>query len=144
MKKLILAAASVAALTERCRRLESRVSPDGSQQWLNWAIRVLEDRRCVGYVQATVHEEATADLAFVLAPPFWGLGLAREAATAALSLLVDNYGVSSVFATVDKRNLRSAALLIRLGFRRIAAHGYPHGPVDDTDEVFHLHRNVDA
>lgn len=110
---------SVAALTERYRRLESRSSPDGSQQWLNWAIRHKESHECIGFVQATVHAAGTADFAFVLSPPFWGLGLAHEASITALSSLFAEFNVSSVFATVDRRNIRSSALLDRLGFHRV-------------------------
>lgn len=90
--------------------LESRL------QRLNWAIRLNVDQQCVGFIQATVHPEATADFAFVLAPPFWGLSLAREASAAALSLLFVEFKVASVFATVDCRNVRSSTLLRRLGF----------------------------
>jgi len=130
--------ASEAALAERYRRLESRASPDGLRQWLNWAIRRIADRQCIGYVQATIHPEATADFAFVLAPSFWGLGLAGEASAAALSLLFAQFGVTSVFATVDRRNLRSSALLRRLGFQLVPSVSYPHGTAEESDEVFQL------
>lgn len=133
---------SVAALAERYRRLESRSSPDGSQQWLNWAIRHSESRECVGCVQATVHAAGTADFAFVLAPPFWGLGLARAASIAALSSLFTEFGVSSVFATVDRRNRRSSTLLLRLGFEQVPSASYPHGTTEDSDDVFRLNRNA--
>jgi RimJ/RimL family protein N-acetyltransferase len=133
--------ASVAALATRFRRLESRMSPDGSQRWLNWVIRLHGSRECIGYVQATVHAGSTADYAFVLAPAFWGCGLAHEASTIALSLLFADYGISSLFATVDQRNLRSSALLLRLGFQRVPPTSYPHGAVDATDEVFRLDRD---
>ena len=133
---------SVSALTERYRRLESRCSPDGSQQWLNWAIRHLESRDCIGYVQATVYTARSADFAFVLAPAFWGLGLAHEASLAALSKIFAQFGVTSVFATVDRRNLRSSALLLRLGFERVPSACYPHGTIEDSDDVFRLSRNT--
>lgn len=133
---------SVSALAERYRRLASRSSPDGSQLWLNWAIRLSESRECVGFVQATVHSAGTADFAFVLSPPFWGLGLAHEASAAALSSLFTEFGVSSVFATVDRRNLRSSALLSRLGFERVPSAAYPHGTPEDSDDVFRLTRNA--
>ena len=134
--------ASVAALATRYRRLESRLSPDGSQRWLNWAVRHLECLQCIGYVQATIYSKDTADLAFVLAPAFWGLGLAREAATAGLSLLFAQSEVTKVFATVDKRNARSSALLVRLGFQRVPADAYPHGSVEAGDDVFWRSRLV--
>ena len=131
---------SVSALAERYRRLESRFSPDGSQQWLNWAIRRCEDQRCVGFVQATVHAAGTADFGFVLAPPFWGLGLAQLASTLALSILFTKFGVLSAFATVDRDNLRSSVLLHRLGFKRLPSASYPHGLIDDLDDLFRLIR----
>jgi [ribosomal protein S5]-alanine N-acetyltransferase len=130
--------ASMSALTDRFRRLETCASPDGSERWLNWAIRRLEDRQCVGYVQATVHPPGTADLAFVLGPAFWGRGLAREACTAALNLLRTDFSVPAVFATVDRRNHRSSGLLVRLGFQQVPPAAYPHGPVEASDEVFRL------
>jgi [ribosomal protein S5]-alanine N-acetyltransferase len=131
---------SAAALAERFRFLESRMSPDRSQQWLNWAIRRIDDQQCVGQIQATVYGTNTADFAFILAPPFWGLGLAREASQAALSALFEQIGVTSVFATVDRRNHRSRSLLVRLGFRQIPSASYPHGSADDADDVFQLDR----
>ncbi len=136
--------ASAEALAERYHRLESRTSPDGSQRWLNWAIRLVEDRRCIGFVQATIHAGATADLAFVLGREYWGLGLAGEASAKALAQLFIEFHVESVFATVDRRNLRSAALLRRLGFHLVSAAIYPHGPVESTDDVFQLTRHDPA
>jgi RimJ/RimL family protein N-acetyltransferase len=127
---------STAALAERYQRLEVGVSPDGSQRWLNWAIRLTEDRQCIGCVQATIYPQSTADLAFVLSPKFWGLGLAREASAAALTRLFTEFGVTAVFATADKRNARSCALLQRLGFKLTSS--YPHGAVEEGDAAFRL------
>jgi ribosomal-protein-alanine N-acetyltransferase len=131
---------SVAALAERYQRLESRHSPDGSQQWLNWAIRRGDDRQCVGYLQATIYPGGTADFAFVLGSSFWGLGLAKEASIPALQMLFAECGVTFVFATADRRNLRSSGLLARLGFVRVQSAYYPHGDVLDSDHVFQMER----
>jgi len=129
---------SIAALAERYRRLESRCSPDGSQQWLNWAIRRRDDRRCVGCLQATVYPGGTADFAFVLGSLFWGLGLAREASVPALRMLFAELGITCVFATADRQNLRSSALLVHLGFVKVEPAFYPHGDVLDSDDAFRL------
>ena len=131
---------TVAALAERYRRLEFRLSPDGSEQWLNWAIRRRDDHRCVGYIQATIYPGGAADFAFVLGSSFWGLGLAKEASVAALRMLFSEFGVTSVFATVDERNLRSSGLLARLGFAEVQPVSYPHGKVSDSDRVFQLEK----
>jgi RimJ/RimL family protein N-acetyltransferase len=133
---------SVAALEARYQSLESRYSPDHSQQWLNWAIRRLEDGRCVGYLQATIHSGDTADFAFVLGSSFWGLGLARDASELALHDLFAKFGVNSVFAITNQQNIRSAGLLTRLGFARVQPASYPHGDVLASDYVFQLNKNA--
>ena len=52
-------------------------SPDGSQRWFNWIVRV--DGEAVGYVQATVEDEV-AELAWVIGAPWRARGLAARAA----------------------------------------------------------------
>ena len=49
--------ASETALRERLARLESRQSPDGLEQWLNWVVRNATGA-VTGYVQATVRANA--------------------------------------------------------------------------------------
>jgi [ribosomal protein S5]-alanine N-acetyltransferase len=133
---------SAAALAARYHHLESRYSPDRSQQWLNWAIRRLDDGQCIGYLQATLHASGTADFAFVLGSSFWGLGLAREASVLALRNLFTEFGVTTVFATTDRQNIRSVGLLTRLGFTRVQPASYPHGNVLASDYVFQLDKNA--
>lgn len=74
-------------LRSRFRSLESRTSPDGSEHWLNWAIRCLDVSRCIGYAQATVPVNTPAKIAYLLFPPFWGLGYAHEAVVGLLDFL---------------------------------------------------------
>lgn len=102
--------ASLECLQERYRRHETRHSPDGTEQWLNWIIQPLESDVCMGFIQATIHTTATADFAIVLGSSYWGRGLAREAAVCALHTLFTDYAVSSLFAMADKRNVRSLSL----------------------------------
>ncbi|MEO5692158.1 MAG: GNAT family N-acetyltransferase [Usitatibacter sp.] len=96
-------------------KLESRCSPDGTEKWLNWVIRT--DEGLAGYVQATVHADASADIAYVLASPFWGRGLAAESVNAMIAQLRDVHGVRKLGAIFKGANLRSRRLLERLGFR---------------------------
>jgi RimJ/RimL family protein N-acetyltransferase len=109
---------SAEALRERYRRLESRVSPDGRESWLNWALWSLPGGGYVGWVQATVHSDHSADIAYVLFHEAWGHGFAREAAGALIDHLRDAWSATNVRATVDVRNRRSIAVLKALGFRR--------------------------
>jgi RimJ/RimL family protein N-acetyltransferase len=129
---------SIAALRQRYRMLQSGKSPDGSQLWLNWVIRIVSSDRCVGYVQATVHTSRTADFAYVLASAFWGRGIATEACAAAIDFLEAELTVRSLYATVSAENHRSMRLLARLGFVEVDAARYPHGKVAEGDRAFSL------
>jgi RimJ/RimL family protein N-acetyltransferase len=109
---------NVQALAERYRRLSTRVSPDGREAWLNWALWSLSSASYVGWVQATVHSDQSAHIAYVLFHDAWGNGFAREGVAALIEHLRDDRGVGCVKATVDVRNRRSIALLEGLGFLR--------------------------
>ena len=105
---------SVEELRERYARLEGRLSPDGSQAWLNWVL-VLQGQGPIGFVQATV-AGATAWIAFLVAAPHWSHGYAAEATSAMLGHLASDQHVSIFRATAEVANVRSIALLQRLGF----------------------------
>ena len=109
--------ASVTALRERYRRLASRLSPDGRQFWLNWALWSLPEERYLGYVQATVRHDRSADIAYVLFREAWGHGYGREAVTALIEHLQSDWRTPFVRASVDTRNQRSIAMLESLGFQ---------------------------
>ena len=116
------APASLEALRERYRRLESRRSGDGLEQWLNWAIARLGDEASpIGFVQATVQQDGRAWVAYEVAHALWGQGIATEATRAMIEHLIAHYAVTQCMATVDRRNERSWRLLERLGFARVDA-----------------------
>jgi ribosomal-protein-alanine N-acetyltransferase len=102
-------------LRARYARLESRLSPEGHEQWLNWVIR-LPTSQLIGYVQATVQSDSRAAIAYVLSSAYWGRGLARQAVETMISELVDHYRVCSLSAVLKRENQRSLRLLQRLGF----------------------------
>jgi ribosomal-protein-alanine N-acetyltransferase len=62
----------------RFARLESRRSPDGQEQWLNWVIR-LPTSDLAGYVQATVRSNGRTAIAYEMSSRYWGRGLASQA-----------------------------------------------------------------
>ena len=78
--------ASLAWLRARFEKLESRQSPDGNEQWLNWVIRI-PSGELIGYVQATVRASGQAAIAYELASAHWGRGLASQAVRAMLGEL---------------------------------------------------------
>lgn len=95
------------------RQLETRTSPDGSEQWLNWIVCAPAP---IGVVQATVRGEV-AEVAYLLAPMSWGRGYAFEAVSAMLTALSP---LRRYYAKVDVANERSIRLLQRLGFTEVA------------------------
>lgn len=107
--------ASLQWLRTRFTKLETRVSADGHEQWLNWVIR-LPSSELIGYVQATVSAGGRAAIAYELSSAFWGHGFARQAVSAMLSELVERYEVRTFSAVLKRENLRSMRLLERLGF----------------------------
>jgi RimJ/RimL family protein N-acetyltransferase len=79
---------SAEALESRYRKLSSRRSPDGSQVWLNFAMRlregttpeveVVRQATYVGTLEATVYPDRSAYIAYSVFVPFWRQGYARE------------------------------------------------------------------
>jgi ribosomal-protein-alanine N-acetyltransferase len=120
-------------LRDRFTRLESRRSPDGREQWLNWVIR-LPKSGLIGYVQASVRGDGRALIAYVLSSAYWGRGLARRAVETMIAELVARHGARSLAAILKRANLRSLRLLERLGFSMAPA-GQEAGEKVAADEI---------
>lgn len=108
------APASLQALADRYKLLASRRSPDGSQAWLNWAVRLRANHEYVGRVEATVHN-GKADIAYVFFPSSWGQGYARESCRRMVEHLFEDWRVVLVAAEIDERNLASVRLAEAIG-----------------------------
>ena len=106
---------SVDEVRERFAALESRASPNGHEQWLNWVVR-LPSGELAGYVQATVYPSGRAAVAYEFASAFWGRGYAGRALDAMFAELVLQHSVSLLSAVLKQANFRSLRLLQRLGF----------------------------
>jgi RimJ/RimL family protein N-acetyltransferase len=113
-------------LTKRYERLESRGPDDGSEQWLNWVIR-LPDGKLAGYVQATVLPDHTSYVAYELNSLYWRQGIGSSAVGAVLQELQEQYGVKVLVAVHKAKNYRSEGLLRKLGF----------GPASKKQEAQH-------
>ena len=128
--------ASLDALRRRYAALESRRSPDGREQWLNWVVR-LPGGEPIGYVQATVYPDGRAAIAYELGSAWWGRGLARQAVEAMLAELVAQHGARRLTAVLKQRNLRSLHLLQRLGFEPAAPDDPLRQYLDDDEWLMH-------
>ena len=84
--------------------------------------------------EATVHADGRAAIAYELASPYWGRGLARRAVQAMIKELVETYGVLRLSAVLRRENKRSLRFLERLGFvpasvEEHAQHGVERGEI---------------
>jgi RimJ/RimL family protein N-acetyltransferase len=107
-------------LQSRYQKLERRSSPDGSEQWLNWVIR-LPDGALAGYVQASVKPCGSAGIAYELNSRYWRQGIGSCAVSAMLAELHSTYAVNRYVAVLKAANFRSMGLLNSLGFARANA-----------------------
>ena len=114
------ARASVAELWQRFDELERGPTPGSDEHWLNWVLLRRDSGEPVGTVQATVTPGAPAWIGYALVPPAWGQGYATEACAWLVAELPRRHGVSEILASVDTRNLKSIAVLERLGFECLA------------------------
>jgi ribosomal-protein-alanine N-acetyltransferase len=105
------------ALEMRYRGWSTGLSPDGSERWLNWAARLRGTEEYVGWFQATVRADQTAEIAYVTFVDHQRQGYAKEGTAAVMALLVRSYLVTSIVATVDPRNEASIALAKSLGLK---------------------------
>lgn len=96
------------------------------QGWGFWAVEHLDTRQFIGFVGLNI---PSADLPFSpcveigwrLARPWWGQGLASEAARAVLGFAFARLQLPEVVAFTTVTNLRSQAVMQRLGMQRDAA-----------------------
>jgi RimJ/RimL family protein N-acetyltransferase len=118
------APASVEQLRARFARQTLGRSPDGSEDWLNWMARDRDSGLIAGTVQSTVYHSGdhydgvhlVAEVAWVVATPFQGQGVATEAATAMIGWLRES-GVDVLIAHIHPENRPSIGVARNLGLR---------------------------
>jgi RimJ/RimL family protein N-acetyltransferase len=87
------------------------------EAWRNWIIRY--DGRAVGYVQATIVPEdgrQVAEIAWLVATPVQGRGIASEAAAGMIDELLRT-GVGEIRASIADHHAASRSVASRLGMR---------------------------
>ncbi|MFC4010156.1 GNAT family N-acetyltransferase [Nonomuraea purpurea] len=87
----------------------------GPPGWRNWVVRVREEDRLVGYVQATIDGEV-AEVAWVIGTPWQGRGLATASARALVGWLTSQ-GIATIRAHVHPDHTASAAVAAAAGLR---------------------------
>jgi [ribosomal protein S5]-alanine N-acetyltransferase len=105
-------------LRSKWLRNETRLSPDGSEAWLNWAIRLEDTGAYIGKLDAELDRpNNVCNVGFVFFPVYWGSGYATECLLAVKDLFIAA-GVKFMRATVASPNIASARVLEKAGFMR--------------------------
>lgn len=92
-------------------------SADAGEGWLNWIVRLDGTGELAGTVQATVRRtgpRVCADVAWVVASPHQGQGIASEASIAMVDWLCDQ-GVNEIVALIHPDHTASSKVARRLG-----------------------------
>jgi ribosomal-protein-alanine N-acetyltransferase len=100
--------------------VERAVAEYAEPKSLRWAFARCADDTVIGSCGYTrwMREQGTAELAYDLAPAYWGLGLMSAAVRAAVAWALGPGSRTRVEAYVMTTNERSIALLERNGFER--------------------------
>jgi RimJ/RimL family protein N-acetyltransferase len=104
------------ALRSRYQRMTAG-SPDPAVAWLNWVIRLRDEDRLTGTVQATISAAGhgpVAEIAWVVGTPWQGRGIAGEAARGLADWLGEQ-PVQSIIAHVHPDHRASAAVAAAAG-----------------------------
>lgn len=101
----------------------------------SWAITLHGDDRAIGWVTTRQQRPGVNEVGYILAREHWGTGIAGEALSRLLDLLLLVERRRRIYADVDPDNAASRALLERLGFRlegHLRAEWETHIGVRDT------------
>lgn len=81
-----------------------------------WAIVTKDDDRFAGVIELRLNPP-TADFGYGLAEPFWGRGIASEAAGAVIDWVWAQDDIKRIWATCHPDNVASARVLEKLGLK---------------------------
>src|ERR1700688_564813 len=94
------------------------------QYWPIFLLESYEHAGCAG-LRPYRPENAIFELGVHLLRPYWGRGLAEEAARAVIKFAFENIGAKALFAGHHPENSASQRLILKLGFRRTHEEFYP-------------------
>jgi RimJ/RimL family protein N-acetyltransferase len=127
------------AMADRC---EALISERG---WGFWAVELKTSGRFIGFVglhipAAQLPFSPCTEVGWRLAFDYWGNGYATEAARAALSVGFELLGLEEIVSFTTVANLRSRAVMERLGMKESGFFEHPSVPVDNPLSTHCLYR----
>lgn len=113
------------AMAERCAALIAE------RGWGFWAVETKAGGQFIGFVglhtpSAELPFSPCVEIGWRLAHPYWGQGFASEAAKGALKVAFETLGLSEVVSFTTIGNLRSRAVMQRLGMQAAGTFDHPH------------------
>lgn len=116
---------SLGVMERRLAQWQLGHSPDWSELWLNWTIRLAAKKELLGYVQATVAGPNAMTLAYLLGTAWQGQGFASEGVRAVLQWVEEHSNITTVEAHIARGHLASGRVAKAVGLLRT--------PVIDTE-----------
>jgi RimJ/RimL family protein N-acetyltransferase len=101
-------------LARGCRRR----SVDGSAVLVTWVIRLVPSEEPVGYCEATIHDDASADMSIVVGSHYAGHGVATEAVEGMVRALRGPLGAGELRGHIHPENRAALQLCARAGLHR--------------------------
>ncbi|KQX66894.1 GNAT family N-acetyltransferase [Angustibacter sp. Root456] len=127
-------------------RFERHLSEHG---WGVWALERTDTGEFIGFTGLTPVPEdvpvaSDVEVGWRLARRHWGHGFASEAATAALGVAFDDLGLPDVVSFTSHANVRSQAVMRRIGLRRRPDADFDHPRFPDWPGRRHVVYGVTA
>jgi len=121
----LLSRAASDAMAQRCHALIAE------RGWGLWAAELKSTGEFIGFVglhtpSAELPFSPCVEVGWRLAFRFWGHGYAAEGGRAALRVAFDELGMKEVVSFTAVRNMRSRAVMTRLGMREAERFEHPH------------------
>lgn len=128
------------AMADRCQALITE------RGWGFWAAELKQTQQFIGFVGLHIPApelpfSPCVEIGWRLAYPFWGKGLATEAAKGSLRVGFANLKLPEIVAFTAVANQRSRSLMIRLGMRETDEYfEHPHVPKENPLRKHCLYR----
>jgi RimJ/RimL family protein N-acetyltransferase len=98
--------------------VQRELDPGEPGKWFTFAVETKAGGALAGHVALKMQDQQQAEIGFTFSRDYQGKGLAFEAVARVLDYVFDELDLHRVIAIADCENVRSAALLDRLGMRR--------------------------
>jgi RimJ/RimL family protein N-acetyltransferase len=109
------------------------------------AAEIAATGECIGFIGLNDTElepalpAGTTEIGWRLAPEFWGKGYVTEAARAWLDFAFERLGRDEIVSFAVQNNVRSTAVMERLGMHRDPSGDFDHPNVPDTHPTLRRH-----